>query len=360
MNLLLLAVLAVPTLAIFLREDWAWTAATALWLSFGAAAAIRAIVQRQAFFWHWVSAVPLVFCAWGVGQLAAASTAHRGATAAGVLFWAALSTLFAVCRSWFADPAARARFLELALAFACLLAAVSLLQFFTSGGRIYWWIPTEADAVLGPFRNRNHYASFMLLFFPLAMIRALRREALPALAAALIAATILAGGSRAGIALLAAELAAVLVLRRPEAAPAFGLAPWREFGNRDDLYLSTLEMIRQRPLTGHGLGAYETVYPAYARFDNGLAVDHAHNDWLEWAAEVGVFPAALLAGAAIWSLRAALRHPWALGVPAVFAHALVDYPLHKPAIAAWTIVLLAALAAAGHPTAPGDSSSGAP
>jgi hypothetical protein len=360
LNLLLLAVLAVPTLAIFLREDWAWTAATGLWFGFGAAAAVRAIAQRQAFFWHWVNGVPLAFCVWGAAQLASGSTAHRGATLAEVLLWSALAVLFAVCRSWFADPAARARFLGLALAFACLLAALSLLQFFTSGGRIYWWIPTEADAVLGPFRNRNHYASWMLLFFPLAMMRALRREAIPALAAALFAATIIAGGSRAGIALLAAELAAVLMLRRPEAAPAFGLAPWREFGNRDDLYLSTLEMIRQRPFTGHGLGAYETVYPAFARFDNGLAVDHAHNDWLEWAAEVGILPTALLAGVAAWSLRAALRNPWALGVPAVFAHALVDYPLHKPAIAAWTVVLLAALAAAEHPTAPGDSSSGAP
>lgn len=359
MNLLLLAVLAIPTLAIFLREDWAWTAATALWFGFGAAAAIGALVRRHAFFWHWIGGVPLVFCAWGVAQVAAGTTAHRGATAAGVLLWAALATLFAVCRSLFADPASRMRFLELALAFAGLLAAVSLLQFFTSGGRIYWWIPTEADAVLGPFRNRNHYASFMLLFFPLAIMRALRREPLPALAAALIAATIIAGGSRAGIALLAAELAAVLVLRRPATAPALAVAPWRDFGNRDDLYLSTLEMIRQRPLTGHGLGAYETVYPAFARFDNGLAVDHAHNDWLEWAAEAGVLPTALLAGVAAWSLRAALRHPWAIGVPAVFAHALVDYPLHKPAIAAWTAVLLAALAAAEHPTAPGDSSSGA-
>lgn len=360
MTLLLAAVLAIPTLTIFLREDWASTAATALWLAFGAAAAIAALRQGRPFYGHWVGIVLLGICLWGGAQLALDGTAHREATVAETLFWTALAVLFIAARSLFADPVERARFLGVALAFAGAVATLSLLQFFTSGGRIYWWIPTEAEAVLGPFRNRNHYASWMLLFFPMATIRALRREALPLLAAAAMAISIVAGGSRAGIALLVLEAAALILLVRPVAVPAFALAPWRDLGNRDDLYLSTIEMIRQRPLLGHGLGAYETVYPAFARFDNGLIVDHAHNDWLEWAAEVGLIPAAFLAAVAAWSLRAALRHPWALGVPAVFAHSLVDYPLHKPAIAAWTVVFLAALAAAEHPTAPGGRSSDVP
>jgi O-antigen ligase len=360
LTFLLAAVLAIPTFAIFMREDWVWIAATALWLAFGAVAALRALLQHPPFYGHWIGLVLLTVCLWGGAQLAAGATAHRGATAAETLFWAALAVLFTTARSLFADPAERGRFLDFALAFGGVLAAVSLLQFFTSGGRIYWWIPTEADAVLGPFRNRNHYASWMLLLFPLAMIRALRRDVLPALAAGIMAVSIVAGGSRAGIALLAIELTALFVLLRPAAAPAFALAPWRDFGNRGDLYLSTLEMIRQRPLRGYGLGAYETVYPAFARFDNGLIVDHAHNDWLEWAAEVGLIPTALLAAVAAWSLRAALRHPWALGIPAVFAHSLVDYPLHKPTISAWTVVLLGALAAAEHPTAPGGRSSAVP
>jgi hypothetical protein len=360
LTLALAAVLAVPVLTIFIREDWASAAATTLWFAFGAVFALRAALGRRPFYGHWTALALLAVPLAGSLQLAAGFTAHRQATLAETLLWTALAALFVAARSLFADPAERHRFLDLALWLAGAVALVSLLQFFTSGGRIYWWIPTEAEAVLGPFRNRNHYASWMLLFFPLALIRALRREPLPILAAGAIAVSIFAGGSRAGIALLAAEAVALLVLLRPATAPLFSLAPWRDFGNRDDLYRSTLEMIRRRPLTGHGLGAYETVYPAFARFDNGLIVDHAHNDWLEWAAEVGVIPTAMLAAAAAWSASAALRHPWALGVPAVFVHSLVDYPLHKPAIAAWTMVLLAALAAAEHPTAPGGSSSAAP
>lgn len=351
--------LTAPILAIFIRQDWAATAAVAMWFAYVAVAAAQAIGKGRAFGSHWTAGVLLLFGLWGGIQLAAGATAHRGATVAETLLWVALAALFLTARSLFADPAARERFLDLALAAAGSVAALSLLQFLTSGGRIYWWIPTEADAVLGPFRNRNHYASWMLLLFPLAWVRARSGARRAAVAAAFMAITVVAGGSRAGIALLAAEAVALALLLRPATAPVLALAPWRDFGHRDDLWLSTLEMIRERPLTGHGLGAYETVYPAFARFDNGLIVDHAHNDWLEWAAEAGLVPAAGLAAVALWSLRAALRHPWALGVPAVFAHALVDYPLHKPAIAAWTVVMLAALAAAERPTGPGDRSAGA-
>lgn len=48
---------------------------------------------------------------------------------------------------------------------------------------------------------------------------------------------------------------------------------------RSELLRSSLAMIADKPLTGFGLGTWAVVYPAYARFDNGLAANHAHNDW---------------------------------------------------------------------------------
>ena len=97
---------------------------------------------------------------------------------------------------------------------------------------------------------------------------------------------------------------------------------------------------------GVGLGTWPTAYPAYATFDLGVFANHAHCDWAEWAAEGGLpFLAATvaLAGAAVFF--SARRH-WGIGVVAVFAHALVDYPLQNPALAALTFTLLGALAAA--------------
>ena len=104
-------------------------------------------------------------------------------------------------------------------------------------------------------------------------------------------------------------------------------------------------MARDRPWMGSGLGSFQEVYPAYATFDIGLIVNHAHNDWAEWLAEGGVPFFLLLASAAVWAVRPALRSIWGLGLLSVFLHALVDYPMQRLGLAVWVSVLLGALAA---------------
>jgi O-antigen ligase len=113
---------------------------------------------------------------------------------------------------------------------------------------------------------------------------------------------------------------------------------------RRELLFSSLAMTADRPWTGFGLGTWPSVYPAYARFDNGLAANHAHNDWAEWAVEGGLPFVALMAMLAIWSVRPALDSLWGIGVLAVFAHSLVDYPLREPALAALFFLMMGALA----------------
>ena len=102
-------------------------------------------------------------------------------------------------------------------------------------------------------------------------------------------------------------------------------------------------MIAARPWTGYGLGNFATVYPEFARFDPGAVVEHAHNDWLEWATEGGWPYAAVWMLLAIATLRPALRSIWGIGIPAVFLHALVDYPLARLGVAAWLFILIGAL-----------------
>jgi len=102
-------------------------------------------------------------------------------------------------------------------------------------------------------------------------------------------------------------------------------------------------MIADRPWQGFGLGSFGAVYPEYALFDSGAVVEHAHNDWLEWAAEGGLPFAGAWAVLAAFVFSPAIRSVWGLGVVAVFLHALVDFPLARFGISAWTFVLIGAL-----------------
>jgi O-antigen ligase len=115
---------------------------------------------------------------------------------------------------------------------------------------------------------------------------------------------------------------------------------------RKDLVLSSIAMVRDRPLTGFGLGTWPEAYPGYARFDDGTYVNQAHNDWIQWASEGGLlFLAAMLAIAA-WSVGPALRSLWGVGILSVWLHALIDYPMQqRPALAAFFFTLLGTLAA---------------
>jgi O-antigen ligase len=186
-------------------------------------------------------------------------------------------------------------------------------------------------------------------------------------------ASVIASASRAGALLATIEVLVVLALalrKRLISRRRLGLAMvailasavvftsvvgWRAlldrfkqpdpFVHRREMLQSSLAMARERPWTGFGLGSFQEVYPAYATFDIGLIVNHAHNDWAEWLAEGGVPFLLLLASVALWSVGPAFRSIWGLGLLSVFLHALVDYPMQRLGLAIWVFVLLATLAA---------------
>lgn len=276
--------------------------------------------------------------------------------------WAVCAAAAALAGWSLAQPALRRRAQTAFLLFTLVLAIQAVLQLFTSAGLVYWSFPSgyETD-VLGPFVYRNRFAQFIELAFPIALWRAVvepRRRALYLTAAALLFSTVVAAASRAGFLVLTAETAAALALawrrgflgRREAlwmaAQAALVLAGWsavsgwsalgdRLFGldpfedKRLQILQSTLAMVAARPWSGWGLGAWSAAYPAFARFDAGVFVNQAHNDWLQWAAEGGVWFLLVPLAAAALTLRPALRSGWGLGVVAVFVHAFVDYPLQQ-------------------------------
>jgi O-antigen ligase len=124
-------------------------------------------------------------------------------------------------------------------------------------------------------------------------------------------------------------------------------------------------MIREFPLFGIGLGSFGAVYPS---FETGVALDygrlsHAHNDYLEYLAELGLIGGILLIGGLlfvainsflVWRER---RHPEVKGlamggiiaVVAILIHGLTDFNLHIPAnMLLFTVVLSLTMVTAFH------------
>jgi O-antigen polymerase len=227
-------------------------------------------------------------------------------------------------------------------------------------------LPSPYPDVWGPFLSRNNFAQFLELVFPVSLWLACTRRGpfYLGMSAAMLACG-LVSSSRTGAVLLIFEAAAVFVLARPLSSrrliPLFALGvialaavaggevlldrladpdPLRD---RREIFASSLAMIAARPWTGYGLGTFAAVSPEFAQFDPGAVIEHAHNDWLEWAVEGGWPYAAAWMLLMVSTLRPALRSIWGLGVPAVFVHALVDYPFARLGVAAWLFILAGAL-----------------
>lgn len=327
------------------------------------------ILLRRSITLPWDFALPLgAIALWGFVQLALGATEDLGATLDTSLRFAAYAaTAFVAYASW--DPRRFPRYLDTFAWFGTVVAVIGVTAYYTSPHRVLWLIDAPYPDVWGPFLSRNNFAQFLELAMPAALWLAFRKPdkwRYWTMAAAMLAAG-LVSASRAGAILLCGEAVAMFLLFRHlriQWAVAFavsvaGLAAIAGAGtllgrlhspnplaDRDRIYFSTLQMIAERPSQGYGLGTYALVYPEFATFDSGYRVEHAHNDWLEWAAEGGLPLAAVWAALAIPACARSFRHPWSLGIPAIFLHALADFPFAHPGVAAWTFALLGALAGA--------------
>ena len=133
-------------------------------------------------------------------------------------------------------------------------------------------------------------------------------------------------------------------------------------GRENDLRVlvahDTLQMARQRPLFGWGSGCFELVFPiyqgAYLRSADGRPTarfEFAHDDWLQTLAEDGAAGFILLLTPLAWLAYRAWRgtsvvgHLAILGCGLIALHAIIDFPLHNPAILLEWILMLGSVAA---------------
>lgn len=117
----------------------------------------------------------------------------------------------------------------------------------------------------------------------------------------------------------------------------------------------TVDMWKDYPVFGSGLGSFPVVYPRYAGEKAWWTYTHAHNDYLEFGAETGVIGLSLLALMVLLSFAAALRAQYLrrdplmrglsfaamMGILALMIHSFVDFGLQIPAIALTFMLLLA-------------------
>ena len=280
--------------------------------------------------------------------------------------------------------------------FGFALSIFALLQYFTWNGKFYWFRPTQSGSPFGPFANHNHFAGYMELLIglpiPLIVASAIRREEriFYGFLTAIIGITILFSLSRGGMVSLFVELLFIALLsnRLParQSRSSLGLGAvaillligtialgvfWigadpivgRLAGDGQETFATSrvwiwrdaLNVFRSHPLTGAGLGTFQTVFPQHTNYDGVYGfVAQAHNDYLQILADGGIIGGVL----ALWFIIVVLRDVKrgmrardplisglalgsGAGIVGLLTHSLFDFNLQLPSNAMLFLLLCA-------------------
>ncbi len=125
---------------------------------------------------------------------------------------------------------------------------------------------------------------------------------------------------------------------------------------RDEVSQETLVYWQDYFWLGSGLGSYYNIFRQYQSAETGRAYfDHAHNDYLQFAAETGIIGSALLAAIVLLSFLTTIKALYSRHTPllrglafavmmaiiALSIHSSVDFNLQIPANAASFMIILA-------------------
>jgi O-antigen ligase len=343
------------------------------------------------------------------GETARAFTFDPNATRVVLLQLAALAVYFSAALAFIDSPRRLRLVARLVVVFGFVLAVYGLMQHFVNPRTIFWVREPKQAEPFGPYINRHHFAGYMelVLAMPLGLLfaGAVERERvlLYAFASAMMAIALVMTNSRGGMLSMVCEILFLAVVaaaargrrRRGEepedratrvraAATRVGLgfamivavfvgvlyfggdeALTRLLGTVDSadpttgrthFWSGTIEIIKDHPLTGAGLGAFSAVYPRYDTGNGNYRLEQAHNDYLQILSDGGVVGFALGLAFVVWLFASALRRmqthdKWRRGVAlgalsgcaGALVHSFFDFTLHTAANGLM-FLLLAALA----------------
>lgn len=242
------------------------------------------------------------------------------------------------------------------------------LEFMMSGKMVVRLMLVMMVITLVLTRSRMGNGTFFLALFIAAawvMVRSpmLRRSA-GLLVVSLLVVDIIVIGQWVGLSKVLDRMEATEVAARAASAPSEPGAPPAPPVPREETLedrmrpvRDALPMVLERPWTGSGGGTFYTTFTRYKRESSPGPYNHAHNDYVEIAADVGLPGLLLLGGVVVMTLLRALQlmqdrsSPHVRGVAVgvgmglmcALLHALVDLNLQINANAMTLTVLLAAV-----------------
>jgi O-antigen ligase len=129
---------------------------------------------------------------------------------------------------------------------------------------------------------------------------------------------------------------------------------WASEGGRPVIWKDTVNLVKDFPALGTGLGTYIYIFPKYKTIRARLLYDHAHNDYLEYLSEIGIIGILImLAGIALFIIKIIKR--WQkrrdayvrgmtlgglTGIVAIILHSAADFNLHIPANALLLAIIM--------------------
>jgi O-antigen ligase len=398
---LLVTALAAP-LPFGAVQSWAWNAlliaALGLLITWAAATKGDRVLR---VYWTPLYLLGALFLLAGIAQYFGHLTLDSYATREALLGFTTQLVFFFLAGQVVARAGKRtlARFGSVVLIYAFLLSLFAIVQLLAGNGLIYWTVkPRWGSLIVGPYVNHNHYAGLMELLVPISVAYVLSRpkdypgKLLLGFGAMLPLASLLMSGSRGGLVSLLAETAILIwvvlcgaprlrrrslavtiaagviavdllflwvapewIVQRLESTTKVVSSQELVLGDRLNVSKDSLRAFHDHPWLGTGLGTFAEVFPQYQSFPSDLQYDHAHDDYAEVLAEMGVAGGALIVLALFFGFRAAFRDlktrlaqesGWiqagaTIGCCGLLVHSFVDFNLHIPANAMWFALSLA-------------------